>query len=51
MIPRRYYIEVQFNGQWGVYQTAASLKAAEHIAAKLSWPTRIYSLPEQQALN
>ena len=37
----RYEIVVKFNGEWGLYQTAETKRAAVNIASRLSWPTEI----------
>lgn len=48
---RIYVIEAQFNGKWGVMRTAETMRDAETLCQRISWPTRIYSLPYIERVN
>ncbi len=43
-----YQIQVLFNGQWGLYQTATSRRIAQAICNRLAWQTRIIKQSDTQ---
>ena len=51
MVKRIYVVEAQFNGRWGVMRTAETMRDAEALCQRTSWPTRIYSLPYREQVN